>query len=278
MRLSIILKKMSAAVLTVAVMAFAAPGLAADVFARGDVSDAQYNNLCYYYDNATAFLVLYGDKIPSDVYAALDTARGNATPVLANGNEAECGNAISNLRYQLSVAQAAYFGDPGLANGAPGPVMGTFDGLNYGLGILRGDEAVRVASTYASACRGIPVSMAKTRIIEQFVDRIYRDVLGRPSEDAGRAYWVNGIENGTFTTDDVVLTMLNSQEFVGRNLSNEDYVTALYEAFLNRAPDSQGLANWVNALNNGATRQEVANGFASSAEWGLICAYYGLEG
>ena len=268
-------KRLVAVVLTVA-MAFAAFP-AGTALANSKVSDQQYQNLCTYYDNATAFLVLYGDKIPADVYAALDTARNNAYPVFEDGDEYAFGIAISDLRMQLSVAQAALMNDPTRANGAPGAVMGTFEGINEGIGILTGDAAVNVAATYSSS-RNLPIYMAKSRITGEFVDRIYRSVLGRSSDDAGRQYWVTGIENGTYNPDDVVLTILNSQEFVGRNLNNEQYVTALYQAFLNRTPDSSGLANWVNALNNGASRQDIARGFASSAEWGLICEYYGLEG
>ena len=268
-------KRLVAVALTVA-MAFAAFP-AGTALANSKVSDQQYQNLCTYYDNATAFLVLYGDKIPADVYAALDTARNNAYPVFDNGDEYAFGIAISGLRMQLSVAQAVLMSDPTRANGAPGAVMGTFDGINEGIGILTGDAAVNVAATYSSS-RNLPIYMAKSRITGEFVDRIYRSVLGRSSDDAGRQYWVTGIENGTYNPDDVVLTILNSQEFVGRNLNNEQYVTALYQAFLNRTPDSSGLANWVNALNNGASRQDIARGFASSAEWGLICEYYGLEG
>ena len=268
-------KRLVAVALTVA-MAFAAFP-AGTALANSKVSDQQYQNLCTYYDNATAFLVLYGDKIPADVYAALDTARNNAYPVFEDGDEYAFGIAISDLRMQLSVAQAALMNDPTRANGAPGAVMGTFEGINEGIGILTGDAAVNVAATYSSS-RNLPIYMAKSRITGEFVDRIYRSVLGRSSDDAGRQYWVTGIENGTYNPDDVVLTILNSQEFVGRNLNNEQYVTALYQAFLNRTPDSSGLANWVNALNNGASRQDIARGFASSAEWGLICEYYGLEG
>lgn len=268
-------KRLIATALTVA-MAFAAFP-AGTALANSKVSDQQYQNLCTYYDNATAFLVLYGDKIPADVYAALDTARNNAYPVFEDGDEYAFGIAISDLRMQLSVAQAALMNDPTRANGAPGAVMGTFDGINEGIGILTGDAAVNVAATYSSS-RNLPIYMAKSRITGEFVDRIYRSVLGRSSDDAGRQYWVTGIENGTYNPDDVVLTILNSQEFVGRNLNNEQYVTALYQAFLNRTPDSSGLANWINALNNGASRQDIARGFASSAEWGLICEYYGLEG
>ena len=266
-------KRLIATALTVA-MAFAAFP-AGTALANSKVSDQQYQNLCTYYDNATAFLVLYGDKIPADVYAALDTARNNAYPVFENGDEYAFGIAISGLRMQLSVAQAALMNDPTRANGAPGAVMGTFEGINEGIGILTGDAAINVAATYSSS-RNLPIYLAKSRITGEFVDRIYRSVLGRSSDDAGRQYWVNGIENGTYNPADVVLTILNSQEFVGRNLNNEQYVTALYQAFLNRTPDSAGLANWVNALNNGASRQDIARGFAASAEWGLICEYYGL--
>ena len=132
-------KRLIAVALTVA-MAFAAFP-AGTALANSNVSEQQYQNLCMYYDNATAFLVLYG-------YAAMDTARNNAYPVFENGDEYAFGIAISNLRMQLSVAEAALAGDPSIANGAPGPVMGTFDGINVGLGILTGDAATRVAATW----------------------------------------------------------------------------------------------------------------------------------
>jgi hypothetical protein len=44
-------------------------------------------------------------------------------------------------------------------------------------------------------------------------------------------------------------------------------VYRLYEATLNRGPDPEGLASWVNALNGGSSLQGVASGFVSSAEF-----------
>jgi hypothetical protein len=44
-------------------------------------------------------------------------------------------------------------------------------------------------------------------------------------------------------------------------------VYRLYEATLNRAPDQEGLTNWTNSLNSGASLQNVANGFVASAEF-----------
>jgi hypothetical protein len=44
-------------------------------------------------------------------------------------------------------------------------------------------------------------------------------------------------------------------------------VFRLYEATLGRAPDPEGLANWVSSLNSGTSLQTVANGFVSSQEF-----------
>ena len=44
-------------------------------------------------------------------------------------------------------------------------------------------------------------------------------------------------------------------------------VYRLYEATLGRAPDQEGLTNWVTALNSGTSLQSVANGFVGSQEF-----------
>jgi hypothetical protein len=44
-------------------------------------------------------------------------------------------------------------------------------------------------------------------------------------------------------------------------------VYRLYEATLDRAPDQEGLTNWVNALNTGTSLQTVVNGFVASQEF-----------
>jgi hypothetical protein len=44
-------------------------------------------------------------------------------------------------------------------------------------------------------------------------------------------------------------------------------VYRLYEATLNRAPDQEGLTNWINALNSGTSLQSVVDGFVGSQEF-----------
>ena len=49
-------------------------------------------------------------------------------------------------------------------------------------------------------------------------------------------------------------------------------VARLYEAMLDRSADGDGLGNWLNALANGASLSDIAQGFAGSAEYHALTA------
>jgi hypothetical protein len=51
----------------------------------------------------------------------------------------------------------------------------------------------------------------------------------------------------------------------------------LYEAFLNRGPDAAGLEGWLDAMNNGASREDVLNGFIYAAEFAELCDKYDIK-
>lgn len=54
--------------------------------------------------------------------------------------------------------------------------------------------------------------------------------------------------------------------------SNPEFVTELYQTLLGRAPDDQGLADWVSRLRAGVSRAEVVAGVAGSIEFTTILA------
>ncbi len=69
---------------------------------------------------------------------------------------------------------------------------------------------------------------------------------------------------------------LHSQEFINRELSDEDYVYIMYSIYLGREPDQAGYNDWVSQLRNGRSRDDIASGFANSQEFANILARYGL--
>ncbi len=74
-----------------------------------------------------------------------------------------------------------------------------------------------------------------------FVDRLYRDLLGRPS-DSGRNYWIGMLDRGQMDRAGVAASFYASSE------SRRQRVTRLYATILGRGPDSSGLAYWAGVL------------------------------
>ncbi len=110
--------------------------------------------------------------------------------------------------------------------------------------------------------------------ITHFVDRLYLVALGRAYDVDGRNNWANLLLVNGNSGSDIVYGFLNSDEFIGKNLSDEEYITILYRIFFDREPDAEGMANWKKALAGGATRNDILRGFADSPEWLAYCARY----
>ena len=111
--------------------------------------------------------------------------------------------------------------------------------------------------------------------VYNFVKRNYTKTLGRKGEIAGIEDWCHRINKGELTMKDVAVEFLHSKEFLNKNTTNTEYVTVLYQTFLGRDPDPEGLANWVGLLDRGEkTRDEIVSGFADSKEFADIMAQY----
>ena len=99
---------------------------------------------------------------------------------------------------------------------------------------------------------------------QNYVTIAYGFLLHR-TPDPGSTYWVNQLNNGTAPAQ-VLLDMQGSAEY----LSNQ--VAALYQQYLQRAPDPDGGQAWTNFLLAGGTLEQVAEGITSSQE------YFALQG
>lgn len=112
--------------------------------------------------------------------------------------------------------------------------------------------------------------------IKSFVTRMYTVVLKRNPDEGGLNNWTNGLKSGKMDGASLAGGFICSNEFVGKNLSNEEFVKILYEAFFNRQPDLEGKAAWMSVLERGEPRTKVLAGFVNSAEFGNLCGTYGI--
>ena len=111
-----------------------------------------------------------------------------------------------------------------------------------------------------------------------FVARCYTQALGRQYETGGLVGWCDAIISGRNTPKQVAQNFIFSDEFVGKNLNNEEYVKVLYRTFMGREADEGGLNAWVEVLKSGREdRAKVLEGFSDSAEFSEILASFGLN-
>lgn len=113
-----------------------------------------------------------------------------------------------------------------------------------------------------------------------FVDLLYNNVLGREADAAGRASWVDRIENDGLSRAQTLVGFSESREFVNntdaaaaqftqaRSAAGwSDDVYRLYSATFDRAPDRGGFDTWTEELANGTTFTQAVSGFVNSREF-----------
>jgi hypothetical protein len=110
-----------------------------------------------------------------------------------------------------------------------------------------------------------------------FVARFYQLCLNRDPDPAGLNGWVSSLLDGTLTGSDVAYGFVFSQEFLNKSISSEEYLKILYGAFFDRQPDAAGFQGWLDAINSGASREDVLKGFIYATEFSELCDEYGIK-
>jgi hypothetical protein len=101
---------------------------------------------------------------------------------------------------------------------------------------------------------------------EAAVAHLYEALLGRDADFGGLEYWFNLANHGTSLAA-IADGFLKAAEYEGEAQSDADFIASLYTHALGRdaAADADGSAFWVNSLEHGATRAQVAAAFAEAA-------------
>jgi hypothetical protein len=95
---------------------------------------------------------------------------------------------------------------------------------------------------------------------EVFVMQVYQNLLHRPADAAGLAFWSGLLDHGASRTQ-AVLGIEQSLEY------RQDEVQALYAHYLHRHADPAGLAVFANFLAHGGTLEQVAADLVGSGEY-----------
>src|SRR5262249_14427410 len=128
-----------------------------------------------------------------------------------------------------------------------------WDGFLAGGGTLEEGEANNLASPEDFQAQGGGTNMG-------WAGAGYRDVVGRPNDTGGLSSWTSVPNNGDRLLK-VAKAMLGSLEV------DMLTVTAYYRQFLRRDPEPGGLATFTNALQVGATNEEVLAAIVGSPEY-----------
>jgi len=145
-------------------------------------------------------------------------------------------------------------------------------------GVANSDEFRKLCSSYGISAGSWSSDEARdvNHAVTAFVQRLYRNILGRSGDANGINNWCNALLTGKGGAA-IAANFILSNEYTAKNTSNSDYVEMLYKTILNRNPDSTGKANWLGRLEDGVSRKGVYAGFTNSDEFRKLCSSYGIS-
>ena len=162
------------------------------------------------------------------------------------------------------------------------PAVATVDGNGRVTGVSTGTATITAVITsyynHSVICAVTVDPNAPLTPIEEFISRLYRNVMARPPDAAGLDFWNESLLAGSRTGADVCAFFYTCAEFtaLSKTMTDEAFVTNLYNNCMGRPPDAAGMAYWKSTLNAGATRISVMAWFVTSPEFASICQRYGI--
>lgn len=144
---------------------------------------------------------------------------------------------------------------------------------------IESTEWCNVCATYGvrSGAKWHKAEFASKNAI-RFATRLYTCCLGRDPEEKGLQYWSLALTNLEQTGCSAANEFFKSQEFVGFNLKDDEYIKRLYTTFMDREPEASEVSYWTGEIKKGTqTRDSVLSFFGQSKEFTKICKTYGIE-
>jgi uncharacterized delta-60 repeat protein len=139
-----------------------------------------------------------------------------------------------------------------------------YAGLQFWVGFSATNPLTSISDAFASS----PEFAARygSTTDAEFVDLVYRNVLGRAPDAAGASFWEQQLASGARTRGEVMLAFSESEEFRGTSF-NEVQVAMTYAGMLRREPDAAGYTFWVGYLDAGNSPLALIEGFINTPEY-----------
>ena len=106
--------------------------------------------------------------------------------------------------------------------------------------------------------------------VETYVDRLYRKVLDREPDAAGRTYHINELMNRRITPAQTGYSFYFGTEELKTREANGEFICELYRGLLGREPDTSGKENWMKRIYKDMSREALFHAFAASAEFKAV--------
>lgn len=141
---------------------------------------------------------------------------------------------------------------------------------------IKAAGSARITATAQSGVSDTVDIKAREDKVRAFVKRMYTKALAREAEPQGLKDWTKRLKSQEVDGAGIAHGFICSQEFLRRNLSDNDYVDILYSTFFDRRADREGKATWIRALASGESREHVLSGFVNSREFSGLCDRYSI--
>lgn len=105
----------------------------------------------------------------------------------------------------------------------------------------------------------------------EFIYHLYINLLDRYPESSETERWFGIISRGEKSAADIIKSILDTEEYKSRTLSNKEYVNMLLDIVATRFYVDNLRADWTNELNSGYTRGAILRKFVETNELTMIC-------
>ncbi len=134
-------------------------------------------------------------------------------------------------------------------------------------------------ATIVNAATGVSVTMSDVDFVQldgddvlifaanekqAAVANLYHALLGRNADAGGLEFWYDHAD-GTTTLHTIASGFLESAEYTAKDQDDAEFVDALYAGLFGRPADAAGADYWLDRLEDGASRADVATAFAEAS-------------